>query len=115
MDKQRAQSRSSPKKAGNRHGARAAPPRRRGHRREVGRHAGERGSGQATQAYLGAPTPTTTRLAKHRKRKCKEKKKRKKAKKKAKKSQGEEGGEAEASSSSSDDSSSDDSSDSSGS
>ena len=65
VDKQRAQSRSSPKKAGNRHGARAAPPRRRGHRRGVGRHAGERGSGQATRAYLGAPTPTTTRLAKH--------------------------------------------------
>ena len=31
----------------------------------MGRHAGERGSGQATRAYLGAPTPTTTRLAKH--------------------------------------------------
>ena len=30
-----------------------------GHRREC-RHAGERGSGQATRAYLGAPTPTTT-------------------------------------------------------
>ena len=65
MDKQRAQSRSSPKTAGNRHGARAAPPRRRGHRRGVGRHAGERGSGQATRSYLGAPSPTTNRLAKH--------------------------------------------------
>ena len=44
---------------GNRHGARAAPPRRRDHRREVGRHAGERGSGQATRSYLGA-TPTNS-------------------------------------------------------
>ena len=63
MDKQREQSRSSPKRTGGegqRLGARAAPPRRRGHRQEVGRHAGERGSGQATRAYLGAPTPTTT-------------------------------------------------------
>ena len=47
-------------KTGHRHGARAAPPRRRGHRREEGGHAGERGNGPA-RAYLGAPTPTTTK------------------------------------------------------
>ena len=41
-------------------GGNTAPPRRRGHRQEVGRHSGERGSGQTTRAYVGAPTPTTT-------------------------------------------------------
>ena len=44
--------RQQPEADGRQRSARTAPPRRRGHRQEAGRHAGERGSGQATRAYL---------------------------------------------------------------